>query len=204
MSGIDRSELEAQVRRWFPGADTSAAGIDALLGKWQQHEGDRAHQAMLERQFDPANRAVFGTAWWEERQKGRSGVVLPIAAVDRLVMWMHYDPLTGLPAARPYCPDQLLGQWHLAGTGRSADALQPPASPRLWTLHADGRLEAVGDPARQGWTWRAHRGRTLDLWLYAPGERTPNIWPALRIERGEMDLYPPQGAPRFQRWRRTP
>jgi hypothetical protein len=202
MTAITRSEIEAQVRRWFLAEKLSGTEVDALHRAWQQHEGEPLYMNMLRRQFDPANQVAEGRAWWEERQNGAHGIVLPITSIDMINMWLTYDPPPGAPRPRPWCPNVLVGRWRLSAAGKSRDTLDPPPSPREWVLHPDGRLDTVGDQRHQGWTWCAHRGGVFSLWLYAPGHGLPDIWSILNIDGGEMRIYAADEKLGFMRWQR--
>jgi hypothetical protein len=199
-----RAELEAQVRRWFLAGNIGDAELDRLHRSLQERAKDQLYVDMLERQFDPANRVGWGTAWWEERQQGRHGTVRPISPADLGNMWLTYDPPAGAPRPRPWCPDSLVGSWRLVGVSKNGRDVSAPGEQREWRLHADGRLDTRGDPRHQGWTWCANQGSNLHLWLYAPDASLPRVWYVDRVEGGQMDVYPPDEAPRFQRWQRTP
>ena len=203
MTGVTRSELEELLSRWFQAENLSPSEVDRLHRAWQEREKDRLYLNMLRRQFDPANLVAGGTAWWEERQQGQHDTVIPITPTDLVKMWLSFDPLARPPRARPWCPDLLVGRWRLVGVSANGRDLAPTA-PREWTLQPDGRLETVGDPDHDGWTWSAERGISLHLRLLAPLNKLPRIWSTDRVEGGEMDLYPPEMDPGFQRWRRLP
>lgn len=204
MTAITRSELEVQVRRWFLADQLSGTELDQLHRAWQQHEQDPLYMNMLWRQFDPANRVAEGRAWWEERQNGAHGTVVPITPADVINMWLTHDPPPGAPRPRPWCPDELVGRWRLVAAGKSREPLDPPTAPREWTLQPDGRLDTVGDPGHQGWTWCAHREIDLDLWLYPPGYPLPRTWSILRFGGSEMRIYAADEKLGFMRWQRHP
>lgn len=204
MTSIGRSELKEQLRRWFQAEHLSEAEVDRLFKAWQARTGDRLYVNMLERQFDPANHAAEGRAWWEERQKGEHSLVVPITDADVINMWLTTDTDAAAPPPRPWCPEILAGKWRLVGVGKNRDGLAAPAAPREWTLHADGRLDAVGDPRHQGWTWCAHREMDLDLWLYPPDYPLPRVWSIRQIDGGAMRLHAADEPLGHMRWQRAP
>ncbi len=198
-----RASLRLQLTRWFKADNLPEAEIDRLCRAWPERDKDQLYMDMLERQFDPANRVGWGTAWWEERQQGRHGAVRPITDADLVKMWLTHDPPAGAPRPRPWCPEVLTGSWRLAGVSVDGRVVTAPVAPREWTLHPDGRLETTGDPRRNGWTWCANQGTSLHLWLFEPRASRPRVWYIDRVTSGEIDVYPPEEAPGFQRWQRV-
>ena len=205
MMRITRAELEELLQRWFKAEDLSAAEVDRLYQTWHECAKDELFVDMLWRQFDPANKVAFGTAWWEEHQQGEPiDKVLPITEADLVKMWLSYDPLARPPKRRPWCPDVLVGRWRLVGTRNDrSDEWSPPAALREWMLHPDGRMDVVGDPRYEGWTWAAHRsGPGLYLYLGPAGVPLPERRPVNLLESGEMEVVMSGRNPGYLLWRR--
>jgi hypothetical protein len=206
MIEVSRSDFETELRRWFQADDLSQTEVDRLYGSWQERAKSWPYIHWLRDQFDPANCAADGRAWWEERQRGVSRrTVLPITNVDLAKMWLNCDPRAHSPRARPWCPDILAGRWREVGVRDDIrEERTAPALARELTLHRDGRMQMDGDSRYQGWTWKAHRsGEDYYVYVGPDGEPLPRRWPVYHLEGDEMEFLSSE-RPRIVLWRRIP
>lgn len=198
-------ELEAALLRYFLAEDLEAADRARLVAAGLALAADRPRMRGQLGQFAPEDPIGHGLAWWEERQRGSPVLRLPISKLDHALMLITSEPrLDPRPAPRPHCPPELCGRWERTGASRDDVTMEPPRSPRAWTLGADGSVATEGDPERAGWTWRVHEGSFRTLCLGPPHDPLRERWIvlALRPDAAELDLASPDTIRGFERWRR--
>lgn len=178
------------LRGYFIADGLSELELRQLYERWKEFaaDDDRVKGQTPLFMVDNAEHAVAGLAWWEERQQGRQRNLWPRTAEDRAKMFLATEIDRQTLRPRPHCPGEYAGTWVFSGWYDDAGELVAAADEQEWLLHPDGRFEARGCRDRASYTWRAHEGVFLRLWLGPEEEPDRERWWVKGREGEEIEL----------------
>jgi hypothetical protein len=197
---LPAESFASTLRRFFLADDLPRGEVDRLEAAWRRMLADRARRNAIDLRFAPFERAAHGLAWWEQRQRGSTGVAQPISDLDRACMLLSVEPALRPPPAWPHCPDELVGTWVVTEVSSDNETLAPAPRRHELTLATAGVLRARRP--RAGFGWRIHRGSARELWLGPATAPRTDVFTILRRDRETMDVAPPGVWRGFERWTR--
>ena len=206
--GVSFDAFRAVLGRYFFTDRVSLGNERVLYELWKEFNNDQSNAAGFRRPVlvDRVVQVLHGLLWWEDRQSCRSDPLNPGGYEERILMFLCVFP--GLleswhcPRARPYCPDDVTGQWRLVGlpVTKSSQVRNFMTEGRTIVLSPDGVAHVVGNEDNQVNDWRVHIQPTGNREFWYSETRGRQYKLALMVQGAEMEWRDSEGKIRTTTW----